>query len=142
MSPKGRSYAAVLEERSVNPMLAGSNPNLARSTPYSVHKTAQFNAAVGVLDKIAMQAPTDPYQNPANLHGTKAPDITKVDNRLAGGLGGAGGGALLGGVGGLMVPGKGKLLNVGRVIGGTVAGGVAGGIYGATKKPVDSSGGI
>ena len=52
-SPKGRIYASVLEERSVNPMLAGNNPQLAMSSPYSVHKTAQYHRAISALDKIA-----------------------------------------------------------------------------------------
>ena len=36
-SPEGDAYAAVLEERGINPNLAGSNLNMARTTPNDVY---------------------------------------------------------------------------------------------------------
>jgi hypothetical protein len=127
-TPKGRIYAAVLEERSVNPTLAGKNPNLARSTPFSVYKTAQYTNAVHMLDKIANQA----MENPDKRFGGKAPDVTQVDARLGGAIGGATSGALVGAIGGLVMPGKGKLV---KIIGGTGAGAMIGGAHGALRKP-------
>ena len=144
MTPKGRIYAAVLEERSVNPMLAGKNPTLARSAPYSVYKTAQYNEAVSTLNKIANMTNASmtntAMQNPNRMHGGLTPNMTNVDDRVGGGLGGAFGGGALGTVGGILGGSRGKTLSLARMGKGALIGGslgaVAGGIYGASKKVV------
>ena len=128
-TPKGRIYAAVLEERSVNPLLASKNPELARKTPYSVYKTAQYNEALNLLEKVSNPS-INPMQNPKNLFGAPPPDMTQVDNKVAKGMGGAVAGGLMGGVGGMLVPGKGRLK---RGIIGLGAGTVLGGAYGLTR---------
>jgi len=135
-TPKGRIYASVLEERSVNPMLAGKNPRLAKSAPFSVYKTAQYNEAVNTLDKIANMS-NIAMQNPNRMHGGPTPNMTKVDDRLGGALGGAIGGAGLGALGGLAA-GKG-LSRLKYGLAGAGIGSVVGGIYGAAKKPVAPS---
>lgn len=134
-TPKGRTFAAVLEERSVNPMMAGKNPQLAKASPYSVYKTAQYNAISTHLSKLAaITLGKGPYQNPDELHGQHLPNMTNIDNRIGGMAGGVFAGGLLGGAAGLL-GGKGA----GRLItgaAGATLGGAVGGVYGALKNPV------
>lgn len=134
-TPKGRAYAAVLEERSVNPMMAGINPQLAKASPYSVYKTAQYHAINQHLSKLAaMTVGRGPYQNPNEMHGQKLPNMTNVDNRLGGMAGGVFAGGLLGGAAGALGgKGAGRLLTGAA---GAALGATAGGVYGAIKKPV------
>ncbi|MEC8306977.1 MAG: hypothetical protein VXZ72_03925, partial [Chlamydiota bacterium] len=135
-TPKGRIYSAVLEERSVNPMMAGKNPELAKASPYSVYKTAQHHAVVDHLNKIAaVTVGQGPYQNPDRMYGQKLPNMTNIDNRLGAASGGAAVGAGLGGLSGLAfgkgIAGRGMAAGIG-----IMAGGALGSIYGAVKKPV------
>lgn len=52
-STKGRQYAAVLEERGVNPNLSGTNPSLARQVSNDMYKKAMYDAFAEELSKIA-----------------------------------------------------------------------------------------
>ena len=134
-TPKGRTYAAVLEERSVNPMMAGKNPELAKASPYSVYKTAQYHAINAHLNKLAaITVGKGPYQNPSEMHGQKLPNMTNVDNRVGGAAGGAVAGGLLGGTLGVLGGKRAGRLLTGAA--GAVLGASAGGVYGAIKKPV------
>jgi len=135
-SPKGRIYSSVLEERSVNPMMAGKNPELAKASPYSVYKTAQHHAIVDHLNKLAsVTVGKGPYQNPDLMHGQKLPNMSNIDNRLGAASGGVAFGSVLGGAAGLAfgkgVAGKGIAAGIGAV-----SGGALGGVYGAIKKPI------
>lgn len=132
-SPKGRVYAAVLEERSVNPMLAGKNPVLAKSSPYSVYKTAQYHSVVAHLNKVANMGTA--YVNPDKRYGQKLPNETNVDSRIGGMSGGIAGGLLAGGAVGAL-GGKGIMGRAMTGAAGAALGATAGGIYGAVKKPV------
>jgi hypothetical protein len=64
MSVNGRPYAAVLEERGVNPNLATTNVPLAKQTPNDLYKHAN-------LHKLAEYMYTQPYPTPQQPSSTQ-----------------------------------------------------------------------
>lgn len=75
-SPKGRMFAAVLEERGVNPNLSGTDPNLARQASNDIYKKAMYDAFSDELTKLsqqqAMMQPVAPQKNRARDLGLTA----------------------------------------------------------------------
>jgi len=64
-SSKGRMFAAVLEERGVNPNLSGTNPVLARQASNDIYKRAMYDAFSDELTKLSQgQVPSPPQQAP------------------------------------------------------------------------------
>jgi hypothetical protein len=126
-TPKGRAAAAVLEERGVNPFLAGSDPQMAKSMPYNTVKLSMWRAAVEKLAAIPVGA-----LMPGQEQAAPAQQPAYTNNRVARGAGGGMAGGAMGAVGGTAagamaggVPGA----IVGGVLGtgvGTVVGGLGG----------------
>lgn len=118
MSVNGRPYAAVLEERGVNPNLATTNVPLAKQTPNDLYKRAN-------LLKLAEYMYNQPYpqQQSSTSMPPPQPALTdKMTSSAKGGIIGTGIGMLAG-----MTP-MGKLL--GGVRGGAAIGQISGGIMG------------
>lgn len=121
-TPKGRAYAAVLEERGINPNLARGDMTMARQTPNDMFKRAMYAGFADELEKIANEQ-ANPPANTNNSLGTLG--LTALPTYGVGaGLGGAGGLLLGSGFGGK-----------GALIGGVLGAGL-GGAYGLsdTKK--------
>jgi len=110
MTIQGRPYAAVLEERGVNPNLAKQNVNLARVLSDDIYKSAMYSAFQDELNKIAG------VQINSEDAGLRGHGITSAGGSIIGGATGT----LLGGAMGAGAGGA-----KGMIIGGT-AGGVAG----------------
>ena len=111
-TPKGRAPAAVLEERGVNPFLAGSNPQMAKMMPYNIVKQGEYARAVGKLEKLSLALPTGMMQSP-DPNQSQKPAAPYAPNAVArGAVGGVAGGAI-------------------GLAGGAVAGTMAGGLPGA-----------
>ena len=136
MSPKGRAAAAVLEERSVNPNLAGENPMLAKQSPYSVYKRASYNRAVDEINKFA-----SPLANPNQLMNQNRQqqnpeqNVANTAGGVMSGIGmGAAGGAVAGGLGGLSLgvsKGGGVLGSLGTAaVGSAIGAGIGAGLGG------------
>jgi hypothetical protein len=68
-TPKGRAYAAVLEERGINPNLARGDVSMARNTPNDMFKKAMYESFVDELEKIAnpQQSQEIPPSDPSKL---------------------------------------------------------------------------
>ena len=112
-SPKGRQYAAILEERGVNPNLSGTNPQLARQVSNDMYKKAMYDAFTDELSKIANQ------QNPNTGSNMKLKDygFTSLGAMAPGGA-----------IGGVLGAGTGVAAGAG--LGGKLVGGLVGGTLG------------
>ncbi len=117
MSVNGRPYAAVLEERGVNPNLATTNVPLAKQTPNDLYKRAN-------LLKLAEYMYNQPYpqQSSTNMPPPQPTLTDKMTSSAKGGIIGTGVGMLAG-----LTP-MGKLF--GGVRGGAAIGQISGGIMG------------
>lgn len=118
MSINGRPYAAVLEERGVNPNLATTNVPLAKQTPNDLYKRAN-------LLKLAEYMYNQPYpqQQPSTQMQAPQPSINdKMTSSAKGAIVGTG----LGMVAGLTPMGK----FLGGMRGATAVGQIGGGILG------------
>jgi len=115
MTIQGRPYAAVLEERGVNPNLAKQNVNLARVLSDDIYKSAMYSAFSHEMTKVAVEA--------AN---TEEPGLKDYGaSGLGSLLAGAGVGGTVGAVAGTAVSLKGRPLR------GALTGAAAGGLIGA-----------
>jgi hypothetical protein len=71
-TPKGRAYAAVLEERGINPNLARGDVNMARNTPNDMFKRAMYDAFYHELTKLSAETPAPPNKE----------ELTEREDRL------------------------------------------------------------
>ncbi|MGA1353386.1 MAG: hypothetical protein ACO32I_01175 [Candidatus Limnocylindrus sp.] len=113
---QGRPYAAVLEERGVNPNIAKQNINYARVLSDDIYKSAMYHAFADELEKVSA-ADVDP-ENP----GARGYGVTAAGPMLVGGAVGA---TLGGGLGFALRRGA---MNRGA---GMLGGAAAGGLFGA-----------
>lgn len=124
MTIQGRPYAAVLEERAVNPNIAKQNIGLARILKDDIYKSAMYSAFNDELAKLAG------VQIDSEDAGIRGHGITAAGGTLVGGATGMALGTAMGlGVGGI----KGGIM-------GATAGTVAGG-YAGTKRAISSKDG-
>lgn len=112
-TPKGRAPAAVLEERGVNPFLAGSNPQMAKAMPYNVIKESSLKGAIYKLEKLSLALPTGAVAGNADPQTAQANPPSYAPNAVTRGAGGGVAGGAIG------------------LVGGTAAGALAGGATGA-----------
>lgn len=119
---QGRPYAAVLEERGVNPNIARQNINYARVLSDDIYKSAMYHAFADELEKIS-GAPVSSEDAGLRGHG-----ITAAGGTVVGGATGLALGTALGSGAGVR----------GALVGGT-AGAVSGGILG-TKSAISGKG--
>lgn len=117
-TPKGRQYAAILEERAVNPNLSSKHPQLARQVGNDMYKRAMYDAFSNELSKIASQ---NQPQMPAQKKNLKMKDYGFTS------YGAIAPGATIGGV-----LGAGMGVAAGSGAAGKLAGGVIGGVLGST----------
>lgn len=116
-SPKGRMFAAVLEERGVNPNLSGTNPVLARQASNDIYKRAMYDAFSDELTKLsqqqAMTQPVAPQKNRARDLGMTSAGGMAVPAAAGTLLGGATGAAMGSGLGRVATGAAGAVLGGG-----------------------------
>lgn len=116
-SPKGRMFAAILEERGVNPNLSGTDPNLARQVSNDIYKKAMYDAFSDELTKLsqqqAMMQPVAPQKNRARDLGMTSAAGMAVPAAAGTLLGGATGAAMGSGLGRLATGTMGAVLGGG-----------------------------
>ena len=136
---KGRHYAAILEERGVNPNLQKENPVMARLSNNSLYKSAMWSAFSSELEKLAIAGANQPiYGNLANdpLLDRKQNLKSTGATNLAAATPGAAVGAGLGGLfGASMGKGFGSSLKSG--VAGAALMGLGGGLYTLNKARQD-----
>ena len=131
-SPEGRAYAAVLEERGVNPNLAKENINMARTTPNDMFKRALWESFSDEMLKLSNDMTSQQrMQYDPQYAGLKSYGLTSAAPAAIGATGGGALGAALGSGAGL----KGAL--IGGAAGATL-GGV--GVYKSLKKQENAPG--
>ena len=119
-TPKGRMFAAVLEERGVNPNLSGKDPILARQASNDIYKRAMYDAFSEELTKLSQQQMANAMPQPGATQKNRARDLGMTS---AGGmaipaaaglvLGGASGAAMGSGLGRLATGAAGAVLGGG-----------------------------
>lgn len=101
-TPQGRAYAAVLEERGVNPNLARQDMNMARTTPNDMFKRAMYDAFADEMLKIAEgEAAKNSVEYDPRFEGLKTYGMSAAPSAGVGAAAGGLGGMALGSVGGL-----------------------------------------
>ena len=116
-------FAAVLEERGVNPNLSGTNPVLARQASNDIYKRAMYDAFSDELTKISEQAMSQPTQAAPRNNRARDLGLTSAGGMAAPAtagvaLGGITGAAMGSGIGGRLAAGA-----TGAILGGALGAG-------------------